>query len=161
MLTNIEQLRKVRDISTNLKDGRITPYIKEVEDAYIIPAISAEVYEALDAGIMTDDTLMYGGYYTNGEGKKDICHGVCIATAYYAYARVLKNNQINVTAFGVTTKQGQASTPTSSGTIDDAVEEARRMGEHYLASCVRYLNRYKVCSGGTHGGSRIKMEVIR
>lgn len=169
MLTTIEDIKGIRDLSQNLKDGRITPYIVEVEDAYILPAIGAALYERLDTGEETDAILMDGGYYdrpTCDGTERDRCYGIRRAVAYFAYARVLKNNQINVTAFGVTQKQSNQSNPTGEDAITDAVTEARKMGYHYLKSCIRYLHRNEKqcqCSpteASGHGGARLKMDIV-
>lgn len=140
MLTTIDNIKAIRDISNNLKDGRIAPYIKEVEDTYVMPQIGADLYEKLDTGAEKDDTLLYGGYY-DGHTGREYCHGITSAVAYYAYARVLRNNQINVTAFGVTQKQTTLSTPHREHSIDDAATEAKKMGDLYMESCIRYLHR--------------------
>ena len=167
MLTTIENLKAIRDISANLKDQRIQPYIKEVEDAYVLPAIGAELYEKLDAGETTDTILLDGGYYDKPSEKcaggktRARCYGIRLAVAFYAYARVLKNNQINVTAFGVTQKTSPMSAPTGDEAIEDAVSEARKMGDLYLHSCVEYLHRESWLRAPAHGGAKLKMEIIR
>lgn len=170
MLSTIENIRQIRDISQNLRDGRIQPYIKEVEDIYIVPAIGAELYEKLDSGEVTDQILLEGGYYDRkteeGKTSRDRCYGLRLATAYFAYARVLRNNQVNVTAFGVTQKHGLQSEANDEKNIADAVSDAKKMGEHYLNSCIRYLKREeKPCcckkekSEGIKG-NKLRMEVI-
>lgn len=164
MLTTIDHIKAIRDISANLKDGRIVPYIKEVEDAYILPAIGADLYERLDTRTIIDPILLDGGYYTRttqcGE-ERDKCHGLRIAVAYFAYARVLKNNQINVTAFGVTEKHTNLSNPVKDESVDDAVGAARKMGDYYLQSCIRYLKRDECkCASKPTSGAKLKMEVI-
>lgn len=169
MLSTIENIKQIRDISQNLRDGRIQPYIKEVEDIYIVPAIGAELYEKLDKGEVTDDILLDGGYYDrqteDGETSRERCYGLRLATAYFAYARVLRNNQVNVTAFGVTQKNGMLSEASDEKNISDAVSDARKMGEHYLNSCVRYLRRNEkpcCCKEKKEGmrGAKLQMEVI-
>lgn len=175
MLTTIDHIKEIRSISQNLIDARIAPYIKEVEDAYILPAIGVTTYERLDSHPQgepyteEDAILLNGGYYDRpkpcGEGtERDRCYGLRLATAYYAYARVLKNNQLNVTAFGVTMKQGYQSQPVDDKDITDAVTEAYKMGDHYLQSCIRYFKRNEkkavspTASG--QGGAKLKITII-
>lgn len=166
MITTIESIKAIRDISQNLKDGRILPYIKEVEDAYIMPAIGAELYERLDNGTEDDAILLNGGYYDRNTSKgivRDRCYGIRLAVAYYAYSKVLHNNQVNVTAFGVVAKETSLSNPSVQHDIDDATAQARKMGDYYLDSVKRYLNRDECGCNNPHGhgGSKLKMEVIR
>ena len=145
MIATIDDIRSVRDISRNIGRDRIEPYILEVEHAYIVPAIGAELYERIDAGDEEDSTLIYGGYYSAGSIRK-MCYGLKKAIAYYAYERILRNNPINVTAFGVTQKTGNFSQPTSQDVSSPAIDEARKMADLYLQSCVDYINRNQECN---------------
>lgn len=140
MIATIDDIRSVRDIARNIGRDRIEPYIAEVEHMYVIPAIGAELYERIDAGDETDITLIDGGYYTSAEGRK-MCYGLKRSIAYYAYVRILRNNSINVTAFGVTQKTGNFSQPTQQDASDIAIDEAQKMADMYLKSCVDYINR--------------------
>ncbi len=151
MLTTIENIRMIRDIASNLRDARIEPYIQEVEDAYIMPALGAELYEQLDARKTEDKVLMDGGYYDGPKGRA-YCHGLRKATAYFAYARLLRNNQVNLTAFGVVQKTGSYSQPSDQQQISTAATDASKMAELYLHSCVEYLHRNDDCGcGHKHG----------
>lgn len=161
MLTTINNVRDIRDISSNLKDGRITPYIKEVEDAYILPAIGASLYKHLDttaAASLTDDDkiVLDGGYY---DDDASYCHGIRRAVAYFAFARVLKANNINVTAFGVVSKNGNMSNDADGDSVENAVAEARKMGELYLQSVVAFINRNE-CQRPHDRGGKMKFQII-
>lgn len=140
MLTTIEQIREIRNIALNLKDARVEPYLQEVEDAYIMPALGVELYEKLDNQEEHDEILLDGGYYDGPKGRA-YCHGLRRAVAYFAYARLLRNNQVNVTAFGVVQKTGSYSQPMDAQQIDAAATDATKMAELYLHTCVVYLHR--------------------
>ena len=60
MLTTISNIKALRDIAANVKDARLEPYIQEVEDAYIMPALGAELYERLStqAEPTADDAIL-------------------------------------------------------------------------------------------------------
>ena len=75
MIATIDDIRSVRDIARNIGRDRIEPYILEVEHAYIVPAIGAELYERIDTGDESDSTLIYGGYYSTGIIRK-MCYGL-------------------------------------------------------------------------------------
>ena len=149
MLTTIEDIRQIRNIAANLKDARIEPYIQECEDAYIMPALGTELYEKLDNQKEHDDILLDGGYYDRPKGRA-YCHGIRKAVAYFAYARVLRNNQVSETAFGVVNKKGSYSQPTDGAQIESAATDAIKMAELYLHSCVEYLHREDECKCGHH-----------
>ena len=162
MLTTTEHIKQVRSIASNISESRLSPYIKEVEDFYIMPAIGAELYEKLDKQEANDDILLDGGYYDNSDGSRGFCHGIYTAVAYFAYAKILLNNQINVTAFGVTQKSSTLSTPTSDATIKDTAAEAKKMGHMYLDSCIAYLNAKRECKCGDCKRKHfINMEVLK
>lgn len=150
MLTKIEDIRAIRDIAANLRDNRLEPYIKECEDAYIMPALGAELYERLTTQQepTADDLVLLNGAYYDGPNGREYCHGIRKATAYFAYARVLRNNQVNVTAFGVVQKTGSYSQPTDGTQVTDVAAEAIKMAELYLHSCVKYLHRNDDCACG-------------
>ena len=152
MLTTIENIRSIRDIAANLRDARLEPYLRECEETYIMPAITPALYEKLDNKTVTDEILMTGGYYDGPNGRA-YCHGLRKATAYFAYARVLQNNQVNVTAFGVVQKTGSYSQPSDSQQVATAIADTVKMAEIYLHSCVEYLHRNDECQcgGKPHG----------
>lgn len=148
MLTTVDDIKGIRDIAANLKDARLAPYLKECEDAYIMPALGADLYERLDNKIETDETLLNGGYYNKADGARAYCHGIRRAVAYFAYARVLRNNQVNVTAFGVVNKTGSYSQQAESAQVESAATDAIKMAEVYLHSCIEYLHREDDCKCG-------------
>lgn len=155
MLTTISNIKALRDIAANVKDARLEPYIQEVEDAYIMPALGAELYERLStqAEPTADDTILLDGNYYDGPKGREYCHGIRKATAYFAYSRMLNNQQVNVTAFGIVTKTGSYSQPAEAALIEKASIDAIKMGELCLASCIKFLHRNDECCKG-HPGTR-------
>lgn len=160
MLTTIEDIKAIRSIAYNITDKRIEPYIKEVEDCYVMYAIGPALYERLDTGLEEDIILTDGGYYDHGN-TREMCYGIKAAVAYFAYERMLLNNQINVTAFGVTQKSSSLSTPTPDSSIEKAAAHAHKMGELYLESCKKYVHRGECIPCGTNHRPFISMEVIK
>lgn len=159
MLTTIEDIKAVRSIAYNLGDKRIEPYIQEVEDCYIRYAIGPALYERLDNGVETDAILLNGGYYDCANGR-EYCDGIKKAVAYFAYERILLNNQINVTAFGVTQKSSSLSNPTTDSSIEKAAEQAHKMGAMYLESCKKYVHRGECVPCGGRHKRFVSMEVL-
>lgn len=140
MITTIEHIKAMAGMSNNICDKRITPYLQEVEDAILVPAIGVDLYEQLSNGEETDDILLNGGYYTNQDGKRAICYGIYKAVAYVAYSKMLHANKISVTAFGVVEKSSTYSDPASKEDITYTAEHNEKMGMYYLQSVVDYLN---------------------
>ncbi len=142
MIITVEDIRKVRHIAHNIDNGRVDMYIREAEILDVVPAISAELYEVLDAGenlTAEQEMMLNGGYYDAGCGKRKF-EGLKVATAYLAYARFMRNNQVNVTPYGVVTKIGEESATTEHRIVVAQAQEAENIGQAMLAEAVRYWN---------------------
>lgn len=140
MIITVEDIRKVRHIAHNIDNGRVDMYIREAEVLDVVPAISAELYEVLDAGknlTAEQEMMLNGGYYDAGCGKRKF-EGLKVATAYLAYARFMRNNQVNVTPYGVVTKIGEESATTEHRIVVAQAQEAENIGQALLAEAVRY-----------------------
>ena len=140
MIITVEDIRAVRHIAHNIDNGRVDMYIREAEILDVVPAISAELYEVLDAGenLTTEQEMMLnGGYYYDGCAKCKF-EGLKVATAYLAYARFMRNNQVNVTPYGVVTKIGEESATTEHRIVVAQAQEAENIGQAMLAEAVRY-----------------------
>lgn len=140
MIITVEDIRAVRHIAHNIDNGRVDMYIREAEILDVVPAISAELYEVLDAGenLTTEQEMMLnGGYYYDGCAKCKF-EGLKAATAYLAYARFMRNNQVNVTPYGVVTKIGDESATTEHRIVVAQAQEAENIGQAMLAEAVRY-----------------------
>jgi hypothetical protein len=157
-----DDIRKVRPMAENVLDcKRIEPYIREVEQLDVMPAIGIGLYRQLtDEGfpdtlandgsvvILTAgggnvtltgegwDALINGGYYSGGTRYSA---GLGAAVAYLAYARMLPNQPISVTAFGVVQKTTTLSEPIDEKTLFRAAGEARKIGLEYLRQSVDHL----------------------
>lgn len=140
MIITVEDIRAVRHIAHNIDNERVDMYIREAEILDVVPAISAELYEVLDAGedLTTEQEMMLnGGYYYDGCAKCKF-EGLKVATAYLAYARFMRNNQVNVTPYGVVTKIGDESATTEHRIVVAQAQEAENIGQAMLAEAVRY-----------------------
>lgn len=140
MIITVEDIRAVRHIAHNIDNGRVDMYIREAEILDVVPAISAELYEVLDAGeslTAEQEMMLTGGYYDAGCDKRKF-EGLKVATAYLAYARFMRNNQVNVTPYGVVTKIGDESATTEHRIVVAQAQEAENIGQAMLAEAVRY-----------------------
>lgn len=125
-----------RPISGNIADGRVDGYITEAEMSIIKPAIGDALYlELLDSSAPSDaqKLLLDGGKY-DVDGKIKVLNGLKVAVAYYVYAKLVKNNSINVTSASVVQKLGDHSTAIDTKHLmrvhDDAVDYGNMcMGE--------------------------------
>lgn len=163
MIITTDNIRQVRPIAENIDDvARIEPYIREAELLNVLPVIGAEVYQFLDEtdfttgdswtftkgdGIAVEvtrqqhDALIHGGYYT-GSCASGHSMGLAAACSYYAYARAVMNNQVNVTSFGVVRKRGDFSEPVDAPTLVQVSREAKKIGDEILREVVEQLKAY-------------------
>lgn len=160
MITSSEDIRKVRPIAENVNDTkRIDPYIEECEKLFLMPAIGPATYKLLDGENKPDyfETLMSGGYYDN-----DTKHfpGIREAMGYLVYSRVARNQNVNVTAFGLVAKSGQFSEPIDYKEKIAIANDAEKIGLTYLKQCVDYLNFGKTESDKRNFKVKSKFKVI-
>jgi hypothetical protein len=145
MIASANDIRQVRAVASNIGDeARINTYILEVEQLQVAPAIGVRLYEALDSGASAlteaqQGILLNGGYYTAPDGERAHCGGVKRASAYLAYARLLHNNQLSVTAFGNVSKKGEFSAPSDDEQVTYSANQAKKVGLAYLNTCVDYV----------------------
>ena len=136
-ITDIQAVRPIGQISSSL---RVDMYITEAQTFDVAPSIGLTLMAWLIAN-PTDAKailLVSGGEYTVNS-KVYECLGLKKAIAYYSYCRIVKNNCINVTAFGVTEKTTDNSEPAGEAKVSMAVREAEASGNACLESCIRLL----------------------
>lgn len=144
MIITVNDIRTYRQVARNIDDSRVEIYIREAESLDILPAIGAEEYDRLSAETpdpaLSDDEqlLLSGGTYEDEAGVKRRFEGLKAALAYFAYARFVRNHQLNVTPFGVVYKDGDESTQTDTRAIAAASKDAERIGQEYLAGAVAF-----------------------
>lgn len=151
MIIKYEHIRQARPIADNIDDEkRLSPYMREVENLELIPAIGAENYRELDANFdeanPTHSHILHGGYYECVSGCQcgtQIHAGLIQAVSYLTYARFARNNKVNATAFGIVTKTTQFSEPIDERTLVRHTNEAEKIGREYLRQTVEYMK----CSG--------------
>lgn len=140
MIITPNDIRSVRPIAENVNDDkRMTPLIDECEKLFLIPAIGAKMYKSLDANPKPDnyDMIMNGGYYND---DNDYFPGLREAMGYLVYSRFVRGQNVNATAFGMVTKQGQFSEPVDERTIKNVANDAEITGLNYLQQTVDYIN---------------------
>jgi len=144
MIITVNDIRKVRQVAKNIDDSRVEIYIREAESLDILPAVGAEEYDRLtaatpDPALSEDEQLLLsGGTYEDAGGVKRRFEGLKAALAYLAYARFVRNHQLNVTPFGVVFKDGDESTQTDVRAIAAASKDAERIGQEYLAGAMAF-----------------------
>jgi len=178
MIATTDDIRGIRPIAVNLNDTkRMQPYLAETEKLQIIDCLGAKLYRAIDTNegntlsytnyagsdVEFDATeyssLLNGGYYEYDDCTY-YCGGLIPAIVYLAYARFVLNNSLNVTAFGVTVKQGQLSEPADTKAVQIHANESKKVGDEYLVQVYDYIKRKEGLVSGTKELKTTKIKII-
>lgn len=108
--------------------------IREVEAEDIRPRLGDAMYTALINGLSDDRflVLLEGGDWTDKAGRIRYCMGLKRAVAYFVYARVIRDGNIQATRYGSVVKNTEYS-------AEPAIRERRRQYEEFFATADRYL----------------------
>lgn len=139
MIATVDNIKSVRPISENIDaTKRIQPYILEVENLIIRPALGALKYKNIEANKtdVANKLILEGGYY---DGDTKYLNGLYQAIGYLAYSRLVRNNNVNVTAFGVSEKLSQFSDKVDEKVLLSVANDAEKVGKQYLNECLEYL----------------------
>lgn len=148
MIATVEDIKKIRQISDNIQDIRIEPYIQLAEELVIIPAIGAKLYKEIEANKSEYSNILNETYYSVdvcGQTEEKYSGGLLKAISYIAYSKLLLNQSVNVTAFGVRTMNSQFSEQAAEKEVVRASNEARAIGDTYLSQVLDYINKDNQC----------------
>lgn len=154
-----------RPISGHIDDKKINTYIRESEDIDLKSSLGDELLMDIRLNPEKYNDLLNGGEYKDKWGYKHTFSGLKTALAYYTYARIVKNNDINVTRFGVTFKEDDYSNKVSVKERVLAYNDAFSIADKYLHECVLFLSvnkeKYPLYRGiGKVKSNRIKYRTI-
>lgn len=133
-------IQLIRPLANNISEAKVDIYIQEAERLDVLPIIGAELFGRFESGAnLTEEEqiMLEGGVYTTDSGSRSLS-GVKMALAYFAYARLVRNNQVNITPYGVVTKMGEDSSPTDYRTVAAVCADAQNIGESLLSDAMRY-----------------------
>lgn len=164
---DIRKVRPIAENIIDIK--RIEPYIYEAETLNLMPAIGVGLYQQFTSDSFNHEMqsigkviietnggnnieltsekwekLLDGGYYTCencscDSDKKKYSAGLRAAISYLAYAKMLPNQPINITAFGVVRKTTTLSEPVEEKALFRATNEAKKIGLEYLRQSVDHI----------------------
>ena len=137
MIFDVSELKEIRPIAANIQQNRIAPYIEEVEHVLVIDALGAELYEKIEKDKDSFSMLIDGGFYDGLDGREWFA-GLRVAVSYLIYSRLVRNNDMNVTAFGAVVKNGQLSEQADGELVARMSNEALSYGEKHLNDVVKY-----------------------
>lgn len=166
-----EQFRELaRPVSIHVDDDEIAQFVRECEDMYIIPAIG---WPTVKLATMTDPCaadwttiydedfdsviLLDGGEYTPGgdcccstDGEPRYCNGIRKALAYFAYAKMLRNDGNIIARAGAMQHNDQYAYHTNDPELK-RYNDTMDIAEKYLAESLEYANMHNARKHKTRG----------
>jgi hypothetical protein len=146
LLINITDILNVRPASKEIDQSRIEPYIQEAQRHDLRNILGEALYfDFISKFDVTGDpmyanyqTLLNGGTWSYG-GQSRQYFGLRDMLSYFALARFVKNNQMNVTRFGVVQKTNQNSEPISQASLNDLITELKSVAISYQSQVIEFL----------------------
>lgn len=146
-LITLEEFKTLaRPASIHLDEAHIMAYVREAEDAYIIPAIGYETVKGIkEAETLTPEQtiLLNGGEFSTQACGCDAqtlqyCKGLKLTTAYYTYARMLRADGGIVSRAGFMQHEDDYNRHFDDSKLKQ-YNDVMDIAERYLASCLAYL----------------------
>lgn len=145
-------------MSINIKDDKINEHVKNAQDRDLKPLMDCDLFSDMVSTVsrvqqllldnpayeMTDSEEAYmwlfnGHNYGSPERTFD---GLKFCIAYYAYGRLLVNNDLHVNAGGNSYKITADSERPSSRVIDQAAKQANSVAYGYWLDALDFLNAF-------------------
>lgn len=141
LLTTTDNVkRNTRPISGQILDTKIAIYIDESEQIDIKPRLGDALFLDVKRDPYKYDVLLNGGEYKDKQGKEKSFKGLIAALNYFTYARLVKNNDLNVASFANVYKETDYSSRVEHKEKVVAYNDAFSVADMYLQDCLRYLN---------------------
>lgn len=141
-LITVNDIKSIKSISDNIDNvERLDPYIIEAQDLDIRPFLGELLFYdiATNPSTTPNAKLLAGGTYID-DTYTLFFDGLKIAIAYFAYARFIANQGINITRFGIVKKLVDNSEAISQETVSHLAGNARSVGQAYLVQVERFLD---------------------
>lgn len=153
-LLTVGQFRELaRPTSLHLDEGEVSAFIREAEDAHIIPSVG---YRNFKAAVDKEDSvfdktfdtsfqssiMLDGGEWTDKKGELRYCSGLRKALAYYTYAKLLRSDGAIITRSGTIRHRDEEADHEG----DDKLRrynDTTSMAERYLSEVLEYLSEHR------------------
>jgi hypothetical protein len=146
LIVTRERLSAYRPISKNIPQERVEVFINEAQILDLMPILGqalyydfiSKVFVPADPMYAAYQSLLNGGTWTvNGVTKQH--YGLEPIVCYYALSRLTKNNQINLTSYGVTSKVNDRSEPIEAVQLSYHVKELQSIAVGYQDMTICFL----------------------
>ena len=144
-MLKIQEFKEYRDLGRKLDEDKLTEVIKLAElDLQNLVGNKFFYHIKNNSKDLTD--LFQGSSYTQG-GYIYEHQGIKSILADLAYSRLMAQINVNITAFGSTTKQSQDSTPTDRKTLFELSSQAKLDANQKWQSTKDFIKQNEELSG--------------
>lgn len=145
LITYNEAHTLARKMSVHVENDKIDVFIREAEDMDIKPVLGDSLLLAVKANPSRFQTLLNGGSYVDGMGRKKSISGLKSALSYFVYARFVRNNDGNVTRVGFVNNNNDYSSRVMDAERERAYNDSVAIGQRYLKECMEFVHCDDVC----------------
>lgn len=146
LLVTANDINQYRPIAKEIVQDRIEVFIQEAQRHDLMPVLgNALFYDFITKYDQTGDPMyanyqaLYNGSTWNYGGATKQHYGLKPIVAYYSLARMIANQQLNVTRYGVTTKVNPNSEPASDAAIRNLITELKSIAISYQDTTIQFL----------------------
>lgn len=134
------EIAKHREISKNVRDDKINPYIEDAQRLDLKPLLGERLYNAINKTPANHTLLMDGGEYTY-EGETYDHPGLKKVLSIYAYARYVMFGSYTDTAFGFVEKSSQDSKSVGDAHKRTLYTQNQNTAAAYFEEVALYMSR--------------------
>lgn len=141
-LITTSKIKEIRPISDNIDSvDRLDPFIIEAQDLDIRPFLGDPLFYDLVKNVQLQKYIDFlNGKEYEYDDNMIFFDGLGIVIAYFAYARFIKHQGVNITRFGIVKKINDTSEPIPQETIEALEGAARSTAVAYLNQCEKFLD---------------------
>lgn len=146
LVITVNDIRALRPVAKELDQERVEPFIREAQMHDLRPILGDALYYDFVNKFQSTGDPMYANYQNllNGSvwtvnGKTKQHYGLKPIVVYYALARFVANNQINITRFGVTSKVNPQSEPVTDLALRNMITELKSVAVSYQSQTIDFL----------------------
>jgi hypothetical protein len=138
-IITIQDIKEVRPLA-QLDPQRVDPYITEAQENDLRPILGDALFYDLITNIETTKyrELLNGKNYTK-DGYTIFFPGLKPMLCYFALARIVQNNAVNITSFGITQKNIEGSQPVDQRLIGALVTELKDVANSYQTRLIDFV----------------------
>ena len=142
-------IAKAREISANITEAKIEPYIRETQSLSVRTFLGDQLYLLLlndytvssnQFGSQRFTDLWFGSDYTNSNGVTVRQNGLKIAAIYFCYGQFILQQNTNVGRYGVGSLNQTDTETSGNSTVRTKKNQSDSIALNYQASVGLFLN---------------------